>query len=252
MKITVITVAYNSAATIADTLRSVAAQEHPDIEHIVIDGASRDDTLDIVRREGAHVARVVSEPDRGIYDAMNKGLQLATGDFVGFLNADDLYADPLAVSRIAEAAARPSVDAVFGDLVYVRGDDTSRVVRWWRSGAFHRGRLGWGWMPPHPTFYVRRGLLQATGIAFDAGLRISADYEFMLRCLSRPGAQAAYVPHVLVRMRLGGASNRSVRALLRKMHEDTQAMRRNGVGGWLTLACKNLRKVPQFFRTSRA
>lgn len=245
MKITVITVAYNSAATIADTLRSVAAQQHPDIEHIVIDGASRDSTLDIVRREGAHVARVVSEPDHGIYDAMNKGLQLATGDFVGFLNADDLYADPMAVSRIAQAAARPGIDAVYGDLLYVREDDTSRVVRWWRSGPFHRGQLGWGWMPPHPTFYVRRGLLESTGIAFDANLRISADYEFMLRCLSRAGAQAAYVPEVLVRMRVGGASNRSVPAVLRKMREDLYALRRNRVGGPITLACKTLRKLPQ-------
>ena len=245
MKISVITVAYNSAATIADTLRSVATQQHPEIEHIVIDGASRDSTLEVVRREGAHVARVVSEPDRGIYDAMNKGLQLATGDFVGFLNADDLYADPLAVTRIAEAAATPGIDAVFGDLVYVRGDDTSRVVRWWRSGAFHRARLGWGWMPPHPTFYVRRGLLQDAGMAFDAGLRISADYEFMLRCLSRPDAKAAYVPHVLVRMRVGGASNRSVPAVLRKMREDLSALHRNRVGGVVTLACKTLRKLPQ-------
>jgi len=149
------------------------------------------------------------------------------------------------VSRIAEAAARPSVDAVFGDLVYVRGDDTSRVVRWWRSGPFQRRQLAWGWMPPHPTFYVRRGLLQETGLAFDANLRISADYEFMLRCLGRTGAQAAYVPHVLVRMRVGGVSNRSVPAVLRKMREDLFALRRNGVGGPVTLACKTLRKLPQ-------
>ena len=247
MKISVITVAYNSAVTIADTLRSVATQQHPEIEHIVIDGASKDATLDIVRRDGAHISQVVSEPDKGIYDAMNKGLRLATGEFVGFLNADDLFADSLAVSRIAEAAARPGTDAVFGDLVYVRGDDTDKVVRWWRSGGFDRSRLGFGWMPPHPTFYVRRGLLSQTGGGFDASFRISADYEFMLRCLSQPGVRVEYVPEVLVRMRTGGASNHSVKALIRKMREDVLALRRNGIGGILTLACKNLRKVPQLF-----
>jgi glycosyltransferase len=252
MKITVVTVAYNSAATIADTLRSVAAQAHPDIEHIVIDGASKDDTLEIVRREGAHVARVVSEPDKGIYDAMNKGLALATGHFVGFLNADDLFADAQAVSRIAQAAARPGTDAVFGDLVYVREQDTDKVVRWWKSGEFDRSRLGFGWMPPHPTFYVRRGLTAQTGGGFDAGFRISADYEFMLRCLSQPNVRVEYVPQVLVRMRTGGASNRSLKAVLRKMREDIEALRRNRVGGLFTLACKSLRKLPQFLGTSRA
>jgi len=247
MRITVITVAYNSAATIADTLQSVAAQTHPDIEHIVVDGASKDATLNIVRSKGARVASVLSEADGGIYDAMNKGLRLATGDFVGFLNADDLFADADAVARIAQAAAEPGVDAVFGDLVYVREDDTTSIVRWWRSGRFDRRRLGFGWMPPHPTFYVRRSRLEKLG-GFDESLRISADYEFMLRYLSQRGAQASYVPHVLVRMRMGGASNRSIAALLRKMREDLLAVRRHRVGGAGTLACKNLRKLPQLFR----
>lgn len=245
MKISIITVAYNSGRTIADTLRSVAAQHGADIEHIVIDGASSDDTLIQTRLHGAHVARLVSEPDRGIYDAMNKGLALASGEFVGFLNADDMLASPQAAQAIVAAASSPGVGAVCGDLVYVRQDRPEQVVRYWRCGAFDPRRLRYGWMPPHPTFYVRRSLLQELG-GFDTGLRIAADYDFMLRCLRMPGFQLAYVPQVLVRMRMGGASNRSLRALLRKSREDLIALQRNQVGGLLTLACKNLRKVPQF------
>lgn len=249
MKISVITVTYNSAATLADTLRSVACQDHPEVEHIIIDGASTDGTLDLVRREGAHVARVVSERDRGIYDAMNKGLRLATGELVGFLNADDLFADPQVLSRIAAAAAG-GADAVYGDLVYVAEADTSRVIRWWRSGSFAPEQLRAGWMPPHPTFYLRRSAMVGDG--FDTSLRIAADYEFMLRQLTRPGVRLAYVPEVLVRMRMGGASNRSLKAILRKMREDHSAMQRHGVGGWFTLLAKSLRKIGQFVRRPAA
>jgi glycosyltransferase len=250
MKISIVTVAYDSAATIGYTLDSVARQSHPQIEHIVVDGASRDDTLAVVRTRGAHVARMLSEPDRGIYDAMNKGLALATGDFVGFLNADDMLASPGTVATIARAAAAPEVGAVCGDLVYVRADQPEQVLRYWRTGPFSPARLRYGWMPPHPTFYVRRTLLQHLG-DFDTQLRIAADYDFMLRCLRLPGMQVCYVPEVMVRMRAGGASNRSLRALLRKSSEDLDALRRNQVGGMFTLLCKNLRKLPQFFSHSR-
>lgn len=245
MNVSIVTVSFNSRLTIGDTLRSVAAQSHPDIEHIVVDGASEDATLEIVRREGGHVAKVVSEPDRGIYDAMNKGLRLATGDFVGFLNADDMLADRDAVARLAEFASRGDADAVFGDLVYVRAADMNSVVRYWTCGDFSRRRLRLGWMPPHPTFYVRRSRLTEVG-EFDTGLRIAADYDFMMRCLTRPGVRTAYVPEVIVRMRLGGISNRSIASMLDKSREDLAVMRRYGIGGWPTLVCKNLRKLPQF------
>lgn len=246
MKITVITVAYNSAATIADTLDSVAAQTHPAIEHIVIDGASTDDTVTIVRDRGKHVARLLSEPDRGIYDAMNKGIGLATGDLVGFLNADDMFAHRDVMASIADAAQRdPVADAVYGDIVYVRADRPDQVLRYWRSGEFTRSKLRFGWMPPHPTFYVRTAKLAEIG-RFNDQLRIAADYDFVLRTLDRPSARVAYVRDVLVRMRAGGASNRSVKAMLRKSQEDLWALKRNGVGGWPTLVCKNLRKLPQF------
>jgi glycosyltransferase len=247
MKISIITVAYNSAATIADTLASVASQTHPDIEHIVIDGASRDATLEVVRAHGAHVARVVSEPDAGIYDAMNKGLRLASGELVGFLNADDMFAHAGVVALIAQAAERnPAADAVYGDLVYVRADRPDQVLRQWRSGKFSPSRLRFGWMPPHPTFYVRSDRLEGLGL-FNTSMRIAADYDFMLRCLSRPQAQATYIQEILVRMRAGGASNRSLKAVVNKSREDLRALRQNGAGGWFALLCKNVRKLPQFF-----
>ncbi len=246
MKITIITVAYNSAATIADTLRSVAGQTHPDIEHIVIDGASSDGTVALVREHASPTMQFLSEPDRGIYEAMNKGLKLATGDLVGFLNADDMFAHRDVVASIAHAAQRdPAADAVYGDIVYVRADRPDQVLRYWRSGEFTRSKLRFGWMPPHPTFYVRAAKLAEIG-HFDDQLRIAADYDFVLRSLAGPNARAAYVRDVLVRMRAGGASNRSVKAMLRKSQEDLWALKRNGIGGWPTLICKNLRKLPQF------
>jgi glycosyltransferase len=246
LKVSVITVSFNSARTIGDTLASVAAQTHPDIEHIVVDGASTDDTLAVVRQHGAHVARLLSEPDQGIYDAMNKGLALSSGEFVGFLNADDMLASPDAVAAIARAAADPDIGAVCGDLVYVRQDRPDEVLRYWRCGPFTPSRLRFGWMPPHPTFYVRRSLLARIG-GFDTRLRIAGDYDFILRYLGRPGMQVAYVPNVLVKMRMGGASNHSLRAVLCKSREDLVALRQNNVGGLITLLCKNMRKLPQFF-----
>lgn len=247
MKITVVTVSYNSAKTIGNTLASVAGQTHPDIEHLVIDGGSKDGTLQVIQQQGAHVARVVSEPDNGIYDAMNKGLGLATGDMVGFLNADDVFWDRTAVAAIADAATRTAAQVVYGDLELVRENDLSSVVRLWRAGEFSAWRLKFGWMPPHPTLYVAAQTLRKLQ-GFDARYRIAGDYDFMLRCLSDPAVTTAYIPRVLTKQRLGGASTRSARAIWRKSGEDLQALKRSGVGGVGTLLCKNLRKLPQFLR----
>lgn len=245
MKVSIITVAYNSAATIVDTLVSVRAQTHADIEHIVVDGGSTDDTVALVRAHARPSTVLVSEPDNGIYDAMNKGLRLATGELIGCLNADDVFAGAQVVADVAALAQRDDAQAVYGDLVYVRQDRLEQVVRYWRSGAFQPSRLSFGWMPPHPTLYFRRSLLSTVG-EYDTSFRIAADYDYMLRLLRQPGLRVAYLPRVLVKMRLGGVSNRSLRSVLLKSREDLRALRQNDAGGLLTLVCKNLRKIPQF------
>jgi glycosyltransferase len=249
MKITIVTVCFNADRSIADTLRSVDAQDWPDLEHIVVDGASTDSTMAIIAAHAQPWRLVVSGRDNGIYDAMNKGLALATGDMVGFLNADDMFQGRDAVRSIARFA-EAGTDVVYGDLVYVRRDDPKQVLRHWRSNPFRHPDLRLGWMPPHPTFYVSRKLLSQVG-EFDTGLRIAGDYDFILRCLSRPTVRAAYVPRVLVRMRSGGVSNASLHSMSRKSREDLLVLRRHGIGGWLTLAAKNIRKLPQFFMSSR-
>lgn len=193
----------------------------------------------------------MSERDAGIYDALNKGIRMASGEVVGFLHCDDLFAGPGVIARIADEFSDRDVQAIYGDLVYVRKDDPQKVVRWWKSGRYERRKLGAGWMPPHPTFYVRKAVYEKLG-AFDLNYRIAADYDCILRILARGGVQPRYIPEVLVRMRVGGVSNRSLRNILRKSAEDYRALRANGVGGVATLAMKNLSKIPQFFRRPRS
>lgn len=246
MKISVVTATRNCAVTVGQTLESVLSQTHPEVEAIVIDGASTDSTLDVLNRYRSRLALLVSEPDKGIYDALNKGIDRATGDVVGFLHADDLFEDENVLAKVAAAFVDPSVDAVYGDLVYVRHDDVKHVIRYWRSGRYDAAALSRGWMPPHPTFYVRRAVYQRLG-GFDTRYRIAADYDSVLRLLSIGKIRAAYVPQVLVRMRVGGISNRSVRTIYRKSMEDLKALRRNGVGGLPTLLRKNASKLSQFW-----
>jgi glycosyltransferase involved in cell wall biosynthesis len=246
MKISVITAVYNNRDTVAHALDSVLAQSHPDIELIVIDGGSRDGTLEVLQTYAGRLSVLVSEPDGGIYDALNKGIQLATGEVVGFLHSDDLFADEHVLAKVAGAMSDLGVGAVYGDLVYVSKADPDRVVRYWKTGAVTQTKLRRGWMPPHPTFYAKRSVYEQFGL-FDTNYRIAADYDCMLRFLGRGGVHAVYIPDVLVRMRVGGASNRSLRNLLRKSREDYRALRTNGVGGLGALVWKNLSKLPQFF-----
>jgi glycosyltransferase involved in cell wall biosynthesis len=227
MKISIITVAYNSAKTITDTLNAVAMQTHTDIEHLVIDGASKDGTLEIVRSHDNPQIRLISEPDKGIYDAMNKGLAQATGEVVGFLNSDDFYADSAVLAKIANAFQDPAVDACYADLVYVT-QDNSRVVRYWKSKPFAKGDFAKGWCPAHPTFYVRKSVIERLGL-FDPSYKMGVDVEFMMRYLECGQIRAVYIPHVLVRMRLGGASNQSWKNILLQNKEIFAALRKNGV-----------------------
>ena len=248
MKISIVTASYNSAATIADTLRSVAAQTYRNIEHIVIDGGSSDNTLEIVREHAGIDLKLVSERDRGIYDAMNKGLAIATGDVVGFLNSDDMYADAQVLDRIANAFCDPRVDIVYGDIVFVSQQDTTRVVRLWTSRPYTPGLCASGWMPPHPSLYVRRSVYEKHG-GYDLAFPAAADFEMALRLLDKAGLASTYVPFVQVRMRMGGQSTRSIRNIISGSREVSRACRKHGLPGGARFAIKRLlAKVPQLLR----
>lgn len=228
MKISIITVAFNAAETITATLRSVAVQTYAKVEHIVIDGASCDDTAEVVAREGGHVTKFISEPDRGIYDAMNKGLRHATGDIVGFLNADDVYAKEQVLTRVAAAFSDPAIAACYADLVYVDPDNLDKVVRYWQSCPYEDGLFGKGWSPPHPTFFVRKSIYETYG-CFDLSYLIGNDVELMMRFLARYKIASVYLPDVLVKMRTGGVSNRSISNIFKQNIEILKAAKRNNV-----------------------
>lgn len=228
MKISVITVCYNSGKTIGHTLQSVHEQTHGDIEHIIVDGCSNDNTLEVVKAEGLHVAKVVSERDKGIYDAMNKGIALASGEIVAFINADDFYASPSVLTTVAAAFERSGADSCYGDLCYVSQDDPKRTVRYWRSADFVPGSFEKSWCPPHPTFFVRRSVYQRLG-GFDLSFRIAADFELMARYLEAARISSHYIPEVLVKMRLGGTTNRSLSNIFKQNAEIRRALSKNGL-----------------------
>ena len=247
MKFSIITVVRNGAGTIRGTIDSVKGQDFPDVEHLIIDGASTDGTLAILETYRATLSRVISEPDNGIYDGMNKGLALAKGDVVGFLNADDVYADGQVLHDVAVCFDDPSVDAVYGDLVYVSATNPERVIRYWRSGHYRPGRFKSGWMPAHPTFFVRRRVYERFG-GFDLSFRLQSDFDLTMRLLEVHRIRARYLPRVIVRMRLGGATNRSLANVIKGNLEAYRACRRNGVRvSPLFIARKILSRVPQFF-----
>lgn len=231
-------------------MASFASQSHLDREQIVIDAASQDGTLEILQAHRDQLAVLVSESDRGIYDGLNKGIARASGEVIGFLHGDDVFAGPDTLASVAAAFSDPNVEAVYGDLVYVSREDSHRVIRHWRAGEYRRSRLRWGWAPPHPTLYARRSLYDRIG-GFDLRYRIAGDYDLMLRLLMRLSGRVVYLPEVLVRMRVGGVSNQSLRHLLQKSWEDYRILRANAVGGVLALAWKNLSKLPQFVVSSR-
>ena len=245
LSISIITATYNSAATIADCLASVTSQTWP-VEHIIIDGASKDNTLELVCRL-APAARIFSEPDNGIYDAMNKGIRLASGDIVGILNSDDFYAGPQVLEKVATRFWRSDVDALFADLVYVRPSNLDRVVRYYAGVGCTPEKFAWGWMPPHPTFFVRRELYARYGL-FHTDYQIAADYELTARFLARHKVRYAYLPEVIVKMRAGGVSTRSLRSTWILNREILRACAENGIPtNILKVYSKYFRKVLQIF-----
>ncbi len=245
MKISVITICYNSAQSIRTAIDSVISQDYPDIEYIVVDGGSKDGTVDIIKSYGEKITRFVSEPDKGIYDALNKGIAMATGDVIGFMHSDDLFASPHILSDVANLFISRQTDSIYGDLEYVFKEDTNKVLRYWKSGHFSIRNLKMGWMPPHPTFYVKRWVYEQHG-TFNINYKIAADYDTMLRFLGKYKISSAYLPAVMVKMRVGGASNRNLKNIIRKTKEDYKAIQDNDFGNVFTLMFKNLRKVTQF------
>lgn len=246
MKISIITVTRNSEATIRDTIESVLMQKDVDLEHIIIDGLSTDRTMEIVNSY-PHITKFVSERDKSHFDAMNKGIALAEGEIVGILNSDDAYIDEKVLSKVVMAFHESGADAVYGDLVYIDPSDTRKVLRTWISGAYREGRFRWGWMPPHPSFFVKGDLYRKHG-GFNLELGTSADYEMMLRLIHRHGVKPGYVPEVLVRMRPGGLSNKSLAARWKANRFDKKSWDVNGVKPyWFTLYLKPIRKIGQYF-----
>lgn len=247
MKVSVITATYNSSQTIVDTVRSLEGQTYSDIEYIIVDGASKDNTLQVIEQNCSRVSKIISEPDRGIYDALNKGIQAATGDIIGFLHSDDLLAYPQAIADLVNTMQASQSQAVYADLEYVSKDDISKTVRLWTSGEYQKQNLLNGWMPPHPTFYMKRECYQALGV-FDLSFRISADYDSLLRYLWLNSVTMSYLPKVLIKMRVGGASNRSLSNIYKKSCEDIRALKNSQVFWPKALLIKNVSKIPQFFR----
>ena len=244
MKVSVITATLNNEDTITDCIRNLQSQTYADIEHIVVDGVSKDSTLHIIN-EISPESILISEPDKGIYDALNKGISRASGDLIGFLHADDLFASDQTIEHMVAAIKANSADGVYGDLCYLRQD--GRIQRRWTSAPFQKKMIGQGWMPPHPTLFLTRRVYAEFGL-FDESLRISADYDFILRIFMSGDLNLAYLPETLVHMRTGGVSNRSLSTILQKSREDYKVLRRNKLPfPLLTLLRKNLSKLPQFF-----
>ena len=231
MKISVITTTYNSALTLRDTIESILSQRFHHIEYIVVDGGSTDGTLDIIRQYEPRFAgrlRWVSEADNGLYDAMNKGFALATGDVIGILNSDDVLYDSQVLSSVAQAFHDHTVDCVFGDLLYVHPADLNKVVREWKGSPYQPGGFVKGWHPAHPTFYVRRKFFEQYG-GFDLTLDISADFEMMLRYLAIHKLRSRYIPRYMVKMRMGGVSNGSLTNIIKGNRNIVRAFRKNGI-----------------------
>ena len=245
-QVSIISAVFNAAITFRKCIESVQNQSHP-TEHIIIDGCSSDGTLDIIEEYKSSFSKVISEHDRGMYDAMNKGLGMASGEIIGFLNADDLYADSEVLANVSELFQENSVDSCYGDLVYVDAIHTNRNIRYWHSGTCNFRRFYWGWMPPHPTFFVKKKIYEKYGY-FNLNMGTAADYELMLRFLLKYKISCAYIPKIMIKMRTGGKSNVSLKSRIRANQKDRKAWKVNGLQPYpWTLYFKPLRKIPQWF-----
>lgn len=258
MKLSIITTSFNSAKTIEDTIKSVLAQNYPNIEHIFVDGGSTDGTLEIVKKydggykSSGRTIKVISEKDAGMYDAMNKGIGLATGDIIGILNSDDFYASSGVIETVVNEFEKSAADCVWGDLLYVDRSDTDKVVRTWKSSPYVAGsgqsNFQKGWHPPHPTFFVKKWVYEKFGV-FRTDLSTSADYELMLRLIEKNHVSSSYIPQVLVKMREGGASNKSYWRWIKANLGCYKAFKLNGLKISVSFIFrKPLSKIEQFIK----
>ena len=244
IKITIITAVYNRKNTIAMSIKSVNSQTYSNIQHVIIDGLSSDGTVDIVRNNMMKNAILISEPDNGIYDALNKGIIYSSGEIIGLMHSDDFFSDSHVLDEVANAFLNHDIDIVYGDLSYIDKDDPEKVIRYWKAGEYTEKSISYGWMPPHPALFIRKRVFDYIGF-YNVNYKISSDYEFILRYFSKMAIRSIYIPRVLVKMRLGGISNQSLKKILIKSLEDYTALRSNNIGGVLTLLCKNIRKYNQ-------
>lgn len=247
MKVSIITATYNSSQTIIDTIKSLEEQTYSNIEYIIIDGASKDNTLELIKEYCTKVSIIISEPDKGIYDALNKGISVSTGDIVGFLHSDDIFAYPEAIEDLVKTLKTNQSQAVYADLEYVSKENVKNIIRKWTSGYYKYSNLKKGWMPPHPTFYMKRELYNIHG-NFDLDFKISADYDSLLRYLWSNKISISYLPKVVTKMRIGGESNRSFMNILKKTKEDIRALKKNNISWFYPVIMKNISKLPQFIK----
>ncbi len=246
MKVSIITVTMNSEKYLSDCIESVRRQNYKNIEHIIIDGKSTDNTIQIINQNSGYISHWISETDRGMYDAINKGIQLATGDIVGILNSDDMFASADAVRSIVDCFENSNTESVYGDLVYVDPKDTQKIVRYWKGTGYKRSRFRYGWMPAHPTFYLRRETISKYGL-YENHYFTAADYEFMARYLYLHKVSSQYIDTMLVKMRTGGISNGNLKSRLRANRRDYLAMRKNKIPfSFIVSILKPLIKIPQF------
>lgn len=246
LKISIVTPTYNSQRTIVHTLASIKRQNYRNLQHILIDGGSTDNTLELARKYALQNSISISEPDTGVYSALNKGIGLADGDIIGFLHSDDVFASDDILLTMAKKFTDTQCELAYGHLEYVHEKDATKVVRKWRTREFRKNWFRYGWMPPHPTVFVRKDVYQRFGL-FDESYKISGDYEFLLRIMFSGNVDALYLEKAIVSMRLGGISNRSIGNLFEKTLEDMRAMRVHGLNPVVGILGKNLSKIPQFF-----
>ena len=248
MKVSIITITYNSESTLIDTIDSVLNQTYKDIEYIIIDGKSTDSTVSIIHSYKDKISKFISEKDNGLYDALNKGIAMATGDIIGVLHSDDFYTNHQVIEKVVQTFKLNQADAVYADLFYVDKTNVDKIVRKWKSGNYKHGMFVNGWMPPHPTFFVRRHCYEKYG-SFNLDLVSAADYELMLRFIHKHQIKLAYLPEFIIKMRAGGLSNASLSNRIRANKEDRKAWLMNGLKPkFHTLYLKPLRKIIQLFK----